>query len=206
MGGSHCHCCCTRDSIVHSCKCGADWAGLRVTPSPRPSPAGEPPYRGTGHARTSSPMRNFGQRRKNYSLSLGKGPGWRGSLLILSFLPLRPIRKCAKSVKMALIAEIPPHPNPLPPGEGTFSPRQGLCKGLHRERGPYRFGEGYAWVSAGRACNLLPNNGMHVFPQGTVDGELPVAAVNESPQPGMPRLIVTSTIIEMNSCDRRDGM
>ena len=44
----------------------------------------------------------------------GERAGVRGSLLILSFLPLRPIRKCAKSVKMARIAGIPPHPNPLP--------------------------------------------------------------------------------------------
>ena len=42
--------------------------------------------------------------RKNYSLSWREGAGVRGFLLILSFLPLRPMRTCAKSVKIARIA------------------------------------------------------------------------------------------------------
>ncbi len=37
---------------------------------------------------------------------------------------------------------IPPHPNPLPPGEGTFSPQQWLCKGLLMERGFFTSAQG----------------------------------------------------------------
>ena len=81
------------------------------------------------------------------------------------YLPQRPIRKCAKSVKTAQIAGIPPHPNPLPPGEGTFSPRQGLCKGLLE-------GEGTFSPRQGLCKGLLEGEGTFSPRQGLCKGLL----------------------------------